>query len=101
MVIETHIQNRTNFMAAVALLFISFIVSAPAVAQMQLPDLLTQHLKSDDYAKVYSGSLSLKELKKGNSGKVWKIWSDRDNNSIYASPGKQSAPIHGPVHGGL
>ena len=91
MVIETHIQNRTNFMAAVALLFISFIVSAPAVAQMQLPDLLTQHLKELDYAKVYSGSLSLKELKKGNSGKVWKIWSDRDNNSIYASPGKQSA----------
>ena len=91
MIIETHIPLRAHFMAAMALLFMGLMVSTPSVAQLQLPDLLTQHLKSDDYAKVYSGSLSLKELKKGNSGIVWKIWSDRDNNSIYASPRKQSA----------
>ena len=60
MIIETHIPLRAHFMAAMALLFMGLMVSTPSVAQLQLPDLLTQHLKSDDYAKVYSGSLSLK-----------------------------------------
>ena len=91
MAIEMQIQLRSNFIVATALLFIGLIAGVPSVAQLQLPDVLTEHLKSDDYARIYSGSMSLRELKKGNSGISWRIWSDRDNNSIYASTRKASA----------
>ena len=91
MAIEMQIQLRSNFIVATGLLFIGLIAGVPSVAQLQLPDVLTEHLKSDDYARIYSGSMSLRELKKGNSGISWRIWSDRDNNSIYASTRKASA----------
>ena len=40
-----------------------------------------------------------KELKKGTAESSGK-WSDRDNNSIYASPRKTISPVHS-VHGGI
>ena len=91
MAIETQIRLRSNFVVATFMLFIGLFASTPSKAQLQLPDVLTEHLKSDDYARIYSGSMSLKELKRGNSGISWRIWSDRDNNSIYASTRKASA----------
>ena len=52
MAIEMQIQLRSNFIVATGLLFIGLIAGVPSVAQLQLPDVLTEHLKSDDYARI-------------------------------------------------
>ena len=53
-------------------------------AQMRFPDALNKHLKESEYNQLYSGS-DFEDLKSGSSGRAWKVWSDRDNNTVYKS----------------
>lgn len=53
-------------------------------AQMRFPDALNKHLKESEYNQLYSGS-DFEDLKSGSSGRAWKVWSERDNNTVYKS----------------
>ena len=60
-------------------------------AQMRLPDALNKHLKESEYKGLYSGS-DFEGLKSGTSGRAWKVWSDRDNNTVYKSLSSPNNP---------
>lgn len=63
----------------------AFIFHLDLKAQMNLPDMLAAHLGPGDHNDLYENSF-FKELKTSSSSKIWKVWSDRDENPIYDSP---------------
>ena len=56
----------------------------PVAAQMTLPNLLAKHLTQKKQNDLYRSSV-FKELKKSGTGRIWKVWSDREENPLYNS----------------
>ena len=53
---------------------------------LAVPDILNAYCKASVLDKIIDGSLDIKDLKQ-KKGETWEVFSDRENNSLYFTPG--------------
>lgn len=76
------VQNRVLSHLMVLATILTTVM--PVSAQMTLPEVLSKHLQPSEHNDLYSNSI-FKELKESSTERIWKVWSDREENPLYNS----------------
>ena len=85
----TNIKIRQFVLILLVISSIQFKLQAQTInndGYLAVPEILNTYCKASVLEKIMDGSLDIKDLKQ-KKGETWEVFSDRENNSLYFTPG--------------